>query len=584
MTDRLLLVEPSATMRYVLEKHVKSLGFAVDATESYDGSLQMLKNQYQRFGSEYSALLFGWPSTPQDEASKLASVLEQSEYSDLPVLVMSTDLRAETRAWVSGRDNTAVLGWKEYQGVESLLRQLLDVGPEESSPGPAKFDNSDIHLLVVDDSATIRHSLRDLFRMQGYQVTLASTQDDAMELATTNAFDIAVLDFYLQDTTGDQLCRELIASSKTGDIVCTVLTGTYSDHIIKRSLRAGAVECMFKNESSELLLSRIDAISRFVRQQRELQSERKLLVEIIESLAGAVIIVEPNQSISYISTAGVLELQLKSANDLLGRSSQELLEWDGPQSPGTGLHKADWQLPNGDSINVDYEHVLVETSGRSILRFSQRRPAISRENNYVDFPNTDEPTVENAVIQELSLLPESQPFLQEFQQYLNTVESLPDRASLLVLDVFVKTRNGSLLPVSAHSALESAVRSSLHAIYQRPGHVAALQDNRYGFLLRHREEPQAYLLVRKIMQMCLEIKHGFEGVELACAASLVSLSTHSSQSMSLLLDHAFKGADLAISKQANQALLLDLRRMLSAYPEPEVVVTSLHERVAPTRR
>jgi len=259
MNKRLLLVEPSATMRYVLEKYIKSLGFAVDSTESYDESLQLLRNQYQQFGAEYSALLFGWPSTPQNDAAHLAQSLEQAEFEDFPVVVMSTDLRAETRAWVSARDCTAVIAWKEYQTVEGVLNRLLDEELHESATQAAKFDNNDIHLLIVDDSATIRHSLSDLFRMQGYKVSLAASRVEAFALATAQTFDIAILDFYLQETTGDLLCRDLMGHPDTGDIVCTVLTGTYSDHIIKRSLRAGAVECMFKNESSELLLSRIDS-------------------------------------------------------------------------------------------------------------------------------------------------------------------------------------------------------------------------------------------------------------------------------------------------------------------------------------
>jgi len=141
--------------------------------------------------------------------------------------------------------------------------------------------------------------------MQGYQVSLAASRDEAINAAISQSFDIAILDFYLDHTTGDILCAELINHSDTGDIVCTVLTGTYSDHIIKRSLRAGAVECMFKNESSELLLSRIDAISRFVRQQRTLKSERIMMSDVIETLVGAVLIIDSDGLISYVSSAAV---------------------------------------------------------------------------------------------------------------------------------------------------------------------------------------------------------------------------------------------------------------------------------------
>jgi len=126
MTKRLLLVEPSATMRYVLEKHLTALGFAVDAVESYDSARLALREQYQQYGNEYSGMVLGWPSLPTREASDLAALLEQPDFEDLPIVVMSTDMRAETRAWVAGRSSTAVVSWKEYRGIDSVLLQLLD--------------------------------------------------------------------------------------------------------------------------------------------------------------------------------------------------------------------------------------------------------------------------------------------------------------------------------------------------------------------------------------------------------------------------------------------------------------------------
>ena len=558
-------------MRYVLDKHAQSLGYSVDVTDTYEGAVQSLRNQYQQYGSEYSAILFGWPSTPQDNAAALATMLEQSECTDLPVVVMSTDLRAETRAWVAGRENTAVIAWKEYQGLEPLLTKLLDVPVAGAPVEVEKFDNSDIHLLVVDDSATIRHSLRDLFRMQGYQVSLAATAEEAVTLATSVEFDIAVLDFYLQETTGDLLCRDLMSDKGTGDIVCTVLTGTYSDHIIKRSLRAGAVECMFKNESSELLLSRIDAISRFVRQRRELQSERSLLQEIIESLAGAVMIVESDKRISYLSSAAIIELQLENADSILGMHSDAMLEQSGPQAAGTGIHAATWFLPDGESIDVDYEHVYIEESARSVFRFAQRPESREVLNPEPELEQQDSAqlTSELSVISEFALKEGCQPFLTEFQNYLDVADELIDRVSLLVLDVFVKMPNGSLMPVSAHAEMEATITESLSAIYRRSGHVAYLKESRFAFLLRHREEPQAYLLVRKIMQLCLETEHSHKGLELVCSGSLLSITSNAHQPLEKLLEHGFKGVELVNTRAPNQALLLDLRRMLSAYPAPE---------------
>lgn len=574
MTHRLLLVEPSATMRYVLEKHASSLGFTVDAVDSYATAMDSLTEQYQHFGAEYSGMLLGWPSTPQDAAAALSSLLEQDEYKDLAVVVMSTDMRAETRAWVAGRDNTALLSWKNYQNLEALLQRLIDVAPTDTGAFATKFDNSDIHLLVVDDSATIRFSLRDLFQMQGYKVSLAATQQEALDMAVETAYDIAVLDFYLAETTGDLLCRELIANQQTGDIVCTVLTGTYSDHIIKRSLRAGAVECMFKNESSELLLSRIDAISRFVRQRRVLQTERVLLEEIIDCVAGAVVVVGSDHRIEYLNPAALTELQLDTLVSLVGQPSETLFEVEGLQISGSNLYSAVWRLPDGESIEVDYEHMLTENTGRSLVRFARKKIRMDATRATTTQDNPDTKLAVKTLVEDLDLNASSEPLLQQMQLYLSQGEPLSERISLFVLDVFTQSSDGKLTPLALNDSLQELVSAELQAIYKRAGHIALLRDNRYAFLLRHSEEAQAYLLVRKIMQICLEIEHGHEDVTLACTGSLLSLNENAAQSAFALLEHAFKGVDLVSKRAPNQSLLLDLRRMLSAYAVTDTTQSS----------
>ena len=114
-----------------------------------------------------------------------------------------------------------------------------------------------------------------------------------------------------------------------------------------------------------------------------------------------------------------------------------------------------------------------------------------------------DPSIALSIISDLDLDDECQPLLVKFQKYLDIAGELTDRVSLLVLDVFVKMPNGQLLPVSAHTGMEVTIAKLFSGIYRRSGHAASMKENRYAFLLRHREEPQAYLLVRKIMQLCL---------------------------------------------------------------------------------
>ncbi|ASJ75030.1 Response regulator MprA [Granulosicoccus antarcticus IMCC3135] len=554
-------------MRYVLDKHAQSLGFVVDATESYKGAVEALDKQYQQFGTEYTGLLFGWPTAPQIEADELASLLEQSAYKELPVVVMSTDMRAETRAWVAEREHTAVLPWKEYQRLEALLQRLIEIDADDTVAFPGRVDNSDIHLLIVDDSATIRYSLRDLFQLQGYRVSLAATQVEAIQQATAEPVDIAILDFYLTETTGDLLCRELVTSEAVGDIICTVLTGTYSDHIIKRSLRAGAVECMFKNESSELLLSRIDAISRFVRQRRGLQAECALLEEALETMAGAVLVIDSDHRISYVNDAGLQELYLDNRKLLIGQQCEALLETGGPQSAGEEQHSANWRLPGGKTISIDYQHILTQPAGRSLLRFARAQIPIASSAGKAEkkVGNSQAPGTES-LNNPLMLEPSSKPFIRQMQWYLSNAGNLDDRVSLMVMDVFVQDVSGQIHKANEYPALFARVEALLQGIHKRPAHVAKLTGNRFGFLLRHREETQVYLLVRKIMQLCIELEHEDKTLGLTCSGSLLSLVDKKGHSMETLLKHVFKGVELVSSKGPDQILLMDLRRMLNAYP------------------
>ncbi len=560
-TSRLLLAEPSATMRYVLSKHAESLGFVVDVVERYSDAINALQDQYQSFGRDYVGVLFGWPSVPDDDAASLARLLEQDEFNDMAVVVLSTDMRAETRAWVAGRDNTAVVAWKHYLDIEPKLSKLLGERDIDADVFDAKFDNRDIEILVVDDSATIRHSLNELFSMQGYRVSLAATAIEAFEIARAKTIDIAILDYYLAETTGDVLCRDLIADTGTRDIICAVLTGTYSDHIIKRSLRAGAVECMFKNESSELLLNRIDAISRFVRQRRTLENDRELLDDVVDSIAGPTIVLSKDDRIVYLSQLAMHELELDSAAKLLGQAAVLLLEPEGVGAAGK-THNVHWRRPGGREIRVSYVRRDVAESGHKVLCF-KAIAGVAIPDAEALATRTPAQAASDALTR-FELSETALPFLQQMQTYLDEAVVLAERISLLVIDVFMTTDDG-VASIEGDETLAAITHQRIMSIYRRKHHVVRLASNRYAFLLRHSNESQAYLLTRKIMQLTNGSSIA-ANKRVASAASVLSINEHGNQLATEILQYAFKGVELVPAKGVDQAYLMDLHQMLSVYP------------------
>ena len=683
MSSKLLLVEPSATMRHVLENYAQSLGFGVVTVGEYNLAENALREQFSSFGDDFACVLLGWPIVASETSDSFIETLESPDNVDIPVVVMSTDMRAETRAWVAGRDHTAVLPWKEYQDLKVMLQRLIVPTQEKGDTFDAKFDNSDISLLIVDDSVSIRFALRDLFELQGYRVSVASSQDEAIELARQQYFDVAILDFYLQDSTGDRLCRKLLTDPATGQPACAILTGSYADHIIKRSLRAGALECMFKNESSELLLARIDALSRFVRQRKQVATEQQRLDGIIDTLAGAIVVVNDDDKICYMSDQAASMLGFGDRNELLGQAATEVVDLNQVRDNREGKFRAQWRDASQRLINVVYRQITLDRSRDKVLNFKvlpgiggsavlpqsaqkaqptqlmeqtqsahlaqsgqrtqsgqqaksgqqvqpgqQTNPftravaaAASRaatqaniqadnvgvtssnpgtveietanshpldqsaeqndsllfaqhnhvsedRNDVFDEPASASVRAVNAaeqIVSQLDLLPHSVPFVKTLLSYPSQLDEMQDYISLLMVDVFGGRVNEPLETVDVYPGLSEVIQLAMLDVYKREGHVARLGKNRFGFILRHTTEPQAYLLTRKIMQICNSIETGEEGLQLSCTGCLSSISNNVDQNAFMMLSRVGQGLDVVNTRGGNQALLLDLRRMLPVY-------------------
>lgn len=569
-------------MRHVLSEHLSALGYSVDEVVDHATAVRRINERLLRFDDDYVAIAFGWPAVPDADADELAERLELDDALELPVLVMSTDQRAETRAWVAARPRTSLVAWKRYRDVDSVLVRLIDP-VEQGESAAVKFDNSDIHVLIVDDSATIRRSLQDLFSQQGYKSLLAADGQAALDIAREQPVDIAIVDFYLGEDTGDRVCRELVSDVSTGDIVCAVLTGTYSDNIIRRSLRAGALECLFKNESSELLLNRLDALSRFVRQRRRLVDERRLLDSVVDLVAGASVVLDPDGSIRYVSQQALLLLGHDDAKALIGHPLSVIAgQVDVPVNAGTQelvLRRAD-----GASTDASAQRRSLAGSLGSLLQFdSQDELADGDDESTAPTTQGREPSpVPASTVRPRGALPaENDPFFILLSRMADGSEPVQYEASLLVLRMWVCSEEGEPEPLGDHPDLEARIAPALSALYLRPGHVASLGDGRFGFLIQHLDGPQSWLITRKLMQLANDSLTKIDGQILASTGSLKRIdrvagdagqddapdldmsASHATQILTITLD----ALDWVDARWSNKALLMDPRRLLAVYPE-----------------
>jgi len=117
-----------------------------------------------------------------------------------------------------------------------------------------------LRILLVEDEVKVAKALKQGLEAEHYEVTAAHTGEDAFFLATTERFDLLLLDLMLPGRGG----LEILAALRQRGLQTRVLILTAKDSIEDRvlGLDAGADDYLVKPFAFPELLARIRALSR----------------------------------------------------------------------------------------------------------------------------------------------------------------------------------------------------------------------------------------------------------------------------------------------------------------------------------
>lgn len=110
-------------------------------------------------------------------------------------------------------------------------------------------------ILVVEDEPGIQRFLRQGLEEEGYSVMLTDNGNDAVELASSQAFDIMLLDWIIPGLSGIEVCRLLRSRGKTFPVIFLTARDTVDDAVM--GLKSGANDYIRKPFHFEELLERI---------------------------------------------------------------------------------------------------------------------------------------------------------------------------------------------------------------------------------------------------------------------------------------------------------------------------------------
>lgn len=619
---RVLIVDTSTAMLHVLKNFSNKHGYDSDCYSDPAQACSALALRFKKFDADYRCVLIGWPEGSPAIVSQLLDMLASTDHQDLPVVLICQKVTTEIHSLVKRRPKTRALLWKDYQSVSEIIDRLAlvatvtksdnaDADKKERSvpvsvvPAPVVVNRK---VLLLDNAPSVCRELRDLMEANGYSVSVATTLDEGRKSCRSEKFDLVVADFNLRGEGGEQFCRNLQSDSKLPgrQPVCVMLASKYSDNIVKRSLAVGAIACLYKDESTEMLFTRIDALARVIP------------ATVASPAIAEVATTTESSTEKMLEQATSPSLLIDSDGKILGvnRLANELLGGVDPQSLigrrfdsvvcssaiKIGVRKKEQFLTSaGNSISVTYiaqrikagnelpqklitfapQTTRAERTGdvtvadtTSVVVQSQQTVKAELPQSQVSIePKSDQTEDKNAEAKEdsRSIEPDDIKPIASVDQFKAAFQGLSDQlqsgvqCSVLMLDIQLIAVTGDRLGLGYSEPMLKIVYRSLARLYQRENSFHYLGDGQFALILATRRQRDALVLARKLLQVVPQMVKYLSNMVLVSHGAMLHLDNEANvdadDALKLCRRACVKARD---SQRDNAVLVMPMNKYLSA--------------------
>jgi putative two-component system response regulator len=122
------------------------------------------------------------------------------------------------------------------------------------------FMKAQTHILIVDDSLTIRRALTKQLENLGAEVTQAADGQHGLDTALSSRFDLIISDVDMPNLDGFGLCERLKSNPATRGIPVIILSSQDTEKDIERGFRAGASAYVSKADAQNQLTGTIERV------------------------------------------------------------------------------------------------------------------------------------------------------------------------------------------------------------------------------------------------------------------------------------------------------------------------------------
>lgn len=265
--ETILVVDDSVTFREKLKSALEQVSYHVIVADTGEDGLRLASDQRP------TAIVVDGQLPGIDGAAVIRRIRLDAALRGLPCLLLtaSEDRGAEVDALDAGADafvrkdeNTDVILARLKAVLRSAGRQVQDRGTA-SLLGPKK-------ILAVDDSETYLHKLAEALRAEGYELVLARSGEEALQMLAVQPVDCILLDLMMPGLGGRETCRRIKNAPGIRDIPVVMLTAIEGREAMIQGLGAGADDYIAKSSDFDLVRARV--LAQIRRKQFEDETRR----------------------------------------------------------------------------------------------------------------------------------------------------------------------------------------------------------------------------------------------------------------------------------------------------------------------
>lgn len=158
-------------------------------------------------------------------------------------------------------------------------------------------------ILIVDDQIDNIQVLALFLETHGYSISYALNAKEALQRLNAIQPDLILLDLFMPEIDGLELCKQIKAEPKHQDIPIIFLTASHDDTHILSAFGRGAADYVMKPFNTEEILARAATHIQLRRQTIELKQERNKLETIVTYIQDGLLVVNEAGIIQFANPA-----------------------------------------------------------------------------------------------------------------------------------------------------------------------------------------------------------------------------------------------------------------------------------------